>query len=250
MLTVKNKLFTLLILSFLVFTIGCDMQQQAGQEGETPLGEETSALVDTADAQPQVAIAPDSVELEKSRSEIEQRLENLLALIEQKEKALLYRENELKDAQAELALRQDELEKKAQQIKSQRNVSWIVLIIGALALIVAFIIVARNRGRGAADEKVNRQKQKTLDKLDAQMTKWEAEINSLRDKANKAKDDVKEEYLKQIDALNKQKEQAQKKYDELKNAGAETWDELKKSVDSAWAELKESIHKAREKIKS
>ncbi|MBN1479663.1 hypothetical protein JXA70_05280 [candidate division KSB1 bacterium] len=227
------------------------MNEQVGPEAEKLTAEDTTAVVDTMNAPQQAPTAPDSMELQKSRSDIEQRLENLLSLIEQKESALVYRENKLKETQSKLELRENELSKKEQQVKSQRNVSWIVLIIGALTLIFAFIIVARNRGGGTTvNEKIKKQKQKVLDKLDSQMTKWEAEINELNNKAINARDNIKEEYLKQIDSLNKQKAEAQKKLNELKGASAEAWDDLKKGVDASWEELKVSINKARSKMQS
>lgn len=94
-----------------------------------------------------------------------------------------------------------------------------------------------------------KKKEEYLAKLDNQLNRWEAAIEELTLKAGKAKEDVKQEYLKQIDTLNEKKEDAKKKLQDLKAAKEELWTDSKKIVEKSWADMRKSIKQVSSRIK-
>ena len=87
------------------------------------------------------------------------------------------------------------------------------------------------------------------EKLDAQMKEWNAQIELLRAKADKAKAEVKIEYYKTIEALQRKQNDAKAKLRELKTAGDEAWEDLKAGAEKAWAEVKTAYHDASSRFK-
>lgn len=87
------------------------------------------------------------------------------------------------------------------------------------------------------------------EKLDAQMKEWNAQIELLRAKADKAKAEVKIEYYKTIEALQRKQNDAKAKLQELKTAGDEAWEDLKTGAEKAWAEVKTACHDASSRFK-
>lgn len=65
------------------------------------------------------------------------------------------------------------------------------------------------------------------EKLQAQLDEWNAEIEKLKAKADKAEADAKIEYYEQIEKLREQQQEAQAKLNELRRAGEDAWEDLK-----------------------
>jgi hypothetical protein len=87
------------------------------------------------------------------------------------------------------------------------------------------------------------------EKLDAQLKEWNAQIDLLKAKADKAKADVKIDYYKTIDTLQRKQDAARTKLQELKTAGDEAWEDLKTGAEKAWSEVKAAYHDATSKFK-
>lgn len=87
------------------------------------------------------------------------------------------------------------------------------------------------------------------EKLDAQLEEWNAQIALLKARADKAKAEVKIEYYKTIEALQRRQDEARTKLDELKTAGDEAWEDLKTGAEKAWDEVKTAFHSAASKFK-
>jgi hypothetical protein len=87
------------------------------------------------------------------------------------------------------------------------------------------------------------------EKLDAQVKEWNAQIELLRAKADKTKAEVKIEYYKTIEALERKQNDAKAKLRELKTAGDEAWEDLKTGAEKAWAEVKTAYHDASSRFK-
>ncbi|MDP8244748.1 MAG: hypothetical protein P9L94_11745 [Candidatus Hinthialibacter antarcticus] len=83
-----------------------------------------------------------------------------------------------------------------------------------------------------------------IQKLEAQLNQWGAEIDKLKAKAENAQADAKIEYSFQIDELNSMKDAANDKLTELKNASDDAWEELKAGCEHAWATFSESVKTA------
>ncbi len=88
-----------------------------------------------------------------------------------------------------------------------------------------------------------------IDKLAAQLKEWSVKIDELEARARSAKADMKTEYEKQIGQLKEKRDEATKKFQELKGSSGEAWDTLKSGAESAWTEMKNAITTAKEKFK-
>ncbi len=88
------------------------------------------------------------------------------------------------------------------------------------------------------------ERNKYIDKLTAQLKGWEAEIQKLEAKADKASADVKAEYEERIKELRDKKDKANSKLEELRQSSQESWEDLKKSLDNLGEELNVLIKKA------
>jgi predicted nucleic acid-binding Zn-ribbon protein len=245
-LTRQFKLLSLLSLIFFVSVVGCNEAEEPQQLTKEPVVEKTDVIEDTTGIQKEVVIKPDVTSIEQSKTEIDKGFEKMLSLVEKKEQALHEREKKVLEVEKQLGLRADELDTREQRLKFQLYLSWIVFILGVIAIVVAIVIFVKKRSKGTElTQKALEKKKKYLDKMDTQLYQWETEIDELKKKADRAKNDVKQEYLKQIDALNEKKEDAQKKLQDLKAANEEVWADLKKIVDKAWTDMRRSIKSIR-----
>jgi uncharacterized coiled-coil DUF342 family protein len=88
-----------------------------------------------------------------------------------------------------------------------------------------------------------------IDKLTTQLREWDAEIDKLEAKAQKAKADVKVEYNQQVQELKQKRDAAQNRLAEAIKAGDEAWDELKSGADKAFDEMKFALEAAISRFK-
>jgi multidrug resistance efflux pump len=87
------------------------------------------------------------------------------------------------------------------------------------------------------------------EKIDAQIKEWNAQIDMLKAKADKAKAEAKIDFYKTIDALQHKQEEARAKLKELKAAGDEAWEDVKNGAEKAWAEIKTAYKDAASRFK-
>jgi uncharacterized coiled-coil DUF342 family protein len=88
-----------------------------------------------------------------------------------------------------------------------------------------------------------------IEKLEAKLREWSAEIDKLKAKAESSEVKIREEYHKRIADLRARREDINQRAKKLKEAGGETWDELKSGTEKAWQEMKAAIDKAASKFK-
>lgn len=81
-------------------------------------------------------------------------------------------------------------------------------------------------------------------KLQAQLDEWNADIDRLKAKADKAEADTQLEYYKQVEELRTMQQAANEKLTELKAAGDDAWVDLKAGLDSAWDSLGNALKSA------
>ncbi len=86
------------------------------------------------------------------------------------------------------------------------------------------------------------------EKLDAQLKEWSAQIALLKSKADGARADLKIDYYKTIEALQRKNDEARKKLQELKTAGDGAWEDLKMGAEKAWSEVKAAFHDATSRL--
>jgi uncharacterized coiled-coil DUF342 family protein len=107
-----------------------------------------------------------------------------------------------------------------------------------------------------SDKNITTHKEKDLtdkdayvQKLHATLDEWNAEIDTLKTKADKAEADSRVEYQKQIDNLRDKRAQAEQKLNEVREAGAGAWEDLKAGAQGAWDSMEEALKSARSKFK-
>lgn len=91
-------------------------------------------------------------------------------------------------------------------------------------------------------------KQAYQDKMDAELREWQAKIDLLKVKAEKAEASQKLKYQEEIDALQTKKQQLQEKIKALRTTSEDAWSEVKSGVDKAWNDLKSAVDRARERF--
>jgi len=73
-------------------------------------------------------------------------------------------------------------------------------------------------------------------KIDAQLEEWSTQIALHKARADKAKAEVKIEYYKTIETLQRRQEEAKARLHELETSGDEAWEDLKTGAEKAWDE--------------
>lgn len=250
----KKTYQLVIIMALMTFlaVFSCENANKNAEVIEEPAEETVKTQVDSSQSKEEFMLKTGVEDLRESRTEIDKQLEDFLALINKKEKALLDRENATAKLELELGLKADELEKKEASLRYQQYLAWFVFLVGLIALIAGIIIARKKKVVPDAEEASTtsqEEKNEYLDKMAKQVGEWEANIEALKKKAEKAKTETKNEYLAQIEALNQKKEAAQKKLAELQAAGDDMWEDLKSVVESAWEDMKKSLKSASNKIK-
>lgn len=88
-------------------------------------------------------------------------------------------------------------------------------------------------------------KQAYLEKAEARLKEWQAEIETLNAQAKMAKAEAKIEYQRRLDALSTKQRLAQQQLQELKEAGGETWETVKLKLERALSTLQQEFDQAR-----
>jgi len=86
-------------------------------------------------------------------------------------------------------------------------------------------------------------------KLQARLDEWNADIDKLKARADKAEASVKLGYYEQIEDLKMKQEAAREKLAELKLASDDAWEDLKAGAESAWDSLGEAVKSASSRFK-
>lgn len=87
------------------------------------------------------------------------------------------------------------------------------------------------------------------EKLEAQLREWNAKIEELSAKADKAKAQGKVEFLEQMEKLKGRRTELESKLREVKGASGEAWKSLWAGAEKAAADLKQALEDARAKFK-
>jgi len=83
---------------------------------------------------------------------------------------------------------------------------------------------------------------KTVMRLEDQLTLWGAKLKELVAKAEVAGQETKIDARKHLDEVKAKLELARSKLDEAKAAGGDRWDNFKAGVESSWKELEGAFH--------
>lgn len=88
-----------------------------------------------------------------------------------------------------------------------------------------------------------------IQKMQAQLGEWEAEVDRFKAKASGASANVQMELNKEIGALKGKIEQGKTKLAEISDASEDAWESIKEGADSAWDSLKVAVNDAKAKFK-
>ena len=87
-----------------------------------------------------------------------------------------------------------------------------------------------------------------MQKLHQRIDEWNAEIDKLKDKADKVEAESRVEYHKYIEDLSEYRKEAEQKLAEIREAGEGAWEDLKSGVQSAWDSMEEALRAARSRF--
>lgn len=88
-----------------------------------------------------------------------------------------------------------------------------------------------------------------LQKLQARIDAWKADVDKLKAKASGASADVQLDINQQVKELERRIEDGKAKLSELAGAGEDAWESIKDGVESAWDSLKSAATDAAAKFK-
>lgn len=86
-------------------------------------------------------------------------------------------------------------------------------------------------------------------KLEAQVSAWQAEIDRLKTRGRAAKDADKDMIQSEVEALQKGRDACRERLIELEQASEDTWEALKDGLEELWHEIGDAIGAAAEKFK-
>ena len=92
-------------------------------------------------------------------------------------------------------------------------------------------------------------REKYINKIAEKLKKWDARIEELENKAEKAKDEVKDEYHEKIEELKKKQSKARQNLEKIRNASDAAWQEMKEGLDTSLKILNKSVKDAFKKFK-
>ncbi len=87
------------------------------------------------------------------------------------------------------------------------------------------------------------------EKLEAQLREWNAKIEELSAKADKARAQGKIEFLEQVEKLRARRTDVEAKLRDVRSASGEAWKSLWAGAERAAADLKQALEEARQKFK-
>ena len=108
---------------------------------------------------------------------------------------------------------------------------------------------ARYNPNPTRKEKIMADKDAYVQKMQAKLDEWNAEIDKLKAKAAQAEADSRVEYQKQIQNLQEKRQGAEKKLAEVRQAGESAWQDLKAGAQSAWDAMEDALKSARSRFK-
>lgn len=88
-----------------------------------------------------------------------------------------------------------------------------------------------------------------IEKLNAQLKKWEVEIDKLEAKKQTMQANVRDKYSRQIQELRDKMKIARGRLDEANKAGAEAWEKLKTGAEKAFDDVENAFRKALSRFK-
>lgn len=93
-------------------------------------------------------------------------------------------------------------------------------------------------------------KEEIITRLKKQLDDLSAEIDALEVRAHEVNEDARAKYQEQLVALRAERQEGQKKLEEMKAATEISWDRLKAETDNVWEALRDSVNVLKTHFKS
>ena len=83
-----------------------------------------------------------------------------------------------------------------------------------------------------------------MKELEENITEYNEKLVKMKVKAAEVEDDMKADYLSQVENLENKRDEFVAKYGQLKESSEDAWDDIKVGTEKTWSELKDSIEMA------
>jgi len=90
-------------------------------------------------------------------------------------------------------------------------------------------------------------KREYIDKIDARLKELDGEISKLEKIADKAVEEMKAEYHKQIEDLFLKKAKVQDQVDKLQKASGNAWEDMKAGAELSWEVFQDSVENVKKR---
>lgn len=88
-----------------------------------------------------------------------------------------------------------------------------------------------------------------IERLKVQLDEWNAELGRMEEQAEAVQAGLKEEYLRQMDELRKERDTYEGKLKEIMAAGEDAWEDLRKAMEQSWEDLRRGMIQAHSRFK-
>lgn len=93
------------------------------------------------------------------------------------------------------------------------------------------------------------EKHEYLEKIEAQLTEYNAKLAEMRDKVLQVQTDMRREYINQVKILEGKRDKLRETFGQLKEASVSAWEDTKEGTERAFADLAEAFDKAMNRFK-
>ncbi len=93
------------------------------------------------------------------------------------------------------------------------------------------------------------EREQYVEKAQARIDQWNADIEKLQGKANEARADAKIQYEDQLKELRAQRDEAKAKLEEMAEASDSAWNDMKAGFERAWENASKAFDSAKERFK-
>jgi len=91
-------------------------------------------------------------------------------------------------------------------------------------------------------------KEAYVQKFQAQMKEWNADLDKLQAKAQNAEADTKIKLDEQLTALRRQRDDAQHQLEQIQSSAGDAWEQLKQGAQESWSSLNEAVTRAKSRF--
>jgi multidrug resistance efflux pump len=92
------------------------------------------------------------------------------------------------------------------------------------------------------------ERQHYIEKAEARLRQWNAEIDKAEAKLDEAETDGKFKYRRQLEEMRTRRDEATERIREIAEVGDGAWDDMKSGFDNAWDDISDAFDKAKSRF--